>query len=61
MSKEIEFPLYVNGSQIPENLQATNFPTTFIIDKNKHIVYKWIGAYDWNNEEVIQLLEQLAK
>ncbi len=59
VDKEISFPLYTKGSAIPDNLKATTFPTTFIIDKNKHIVYKWVGAYDWNDDEVKELLNKL--
>jgi thiol-disulfide isomerase/thioredoxin len=61
LSKEIDFPLYVNGSQIPQNLYATTFPTTFIIDKHKHIVHKWVGAYNWNDMEIKELLRTLSE
>lgn len=61
IDKEIGFPLYTNGSAVPDNLKTSTFPTTFIIDVNKHIVHKWVGAYDWNNEEVINLLKKLSK
>ena len=61
IEKKIDFPLYVNGSAIPENLKTKSFPTTFIIDANKHIVHKWIGAYDWNDDEVKSLLKNLSK
>jgi thiol-disulfide isomerase/thioredoxin len=60
LAKEIDFSLYVNGSQVPKKLHSTTFPTTFIIDVNKHIVHKWVGAYNWNNDEVKALLNSLA-
>lgn len=59
--KGITFPLYTNGSITPQNLYSTVFPTTFIIDKNKVIVYKWEGAYNWDNDKIIALLEKLAQ
>lgn len=61
ITKGIEFPLYVNGNVIPDNLKSKVFPTTFIIDKNKHIVHKWEGAYDWNNDDMKTLLNKLSK
>lgn len=60
VEKEISFPLYTNGSAVPDNLKTSTFPTTYIIDVNKHIVHKWIGAYDWNNDEVKTLLKKIS-
>jgi peroxiredoxin len=59
-AKGIDFPLYVNGSDVPENLKFKAYPTTFIIDKNKQIVYKWEGAFDWDSKEVINKLIELS-
>lgn len=59
--EDFPFTLYVNGSYIPDNLRATVFPTTFIIDKNKTIVYKWQGAFNWNDEKIETLLNKLSQ
>ncbi len=56
-----DFPVYGNASGIPKNLGFEVFPTTYIIDKNKQIVYKFEGAYDWDSEEVHQMLDELVK
>jgi len=56
----IDFPLYINGSEIPENLRSNVYPTTFIIDKNKQIVYKWEGAYDWDTKVIVDKLIELT-
>lgn len=54
-----DFTLYVNASSIPKNLDFEVYPTTYIIDKNKQIRYKFEEAYDWDSEEVHELLDQL--
>ena len=59
-SKKITFPLYINGSAIPDNLGTEVYPTTFIIDKNKRIIYKWEGAYNWDNDQVYNKLKELV-
>lgn len=59
IDEEWDFPVYINGSSIPENLSFKVFPTTFIIDKNKQIRYKFEGAYDWDVEEVYEMLDEL--
>ncbi len=43
----------------PKELFANSFPTTFIVDKNKNIVLKSIGAHDWNSKNIHQTLNQL--
>ncbi|MCT4582187.1 MAG: TlpA family protein disulfide reductase [Flavobacteriales bacterium] len=50
---------YNAKGSIPKELFANSFPTTFIIDKNKNIVLKSIGAHDWNSENIHQTLNQL--
>jgi thiol-disulfide isomerase/thioredoxin len=60
-SEGIEIPLYVNGSVMPNNIKSKVFPTTFIVDKNKKIVYKWEGAYNWNDDKIYNLMLGLSK
>lgn len=57
--EEWSFTLYVNASNIPANLEFEVYPTTYIIDKNKQIRYKFEGAYNWDSEDVYKLLDQL--
>lgn len=61
LSEGIDIPLYVNGSVIPKNLYSQVFPTTFIVDKNKKIIYKWEGAYNWNDDKIYDLMLKLSK
>ncbi len=60
-SKDINFPLYINGSIIPGNLVSNAYPTTFIIDQHKHIVHKWVGAYNWDEPTIEKLLKELSE
>jgi thiol-disulfide isomerase/thioredoxin len=57
--EEWDFPVYVNGSYLPENLGVEVFPTTYIIDGNKQIQFKFEGAYDWDTEEVHEMLDKM--
>lgn len=56
-----DFTVYQNGSQIPENLGFEVYPTTYIIDKNKQIRYKFEGAYNWDSDDVHQMLDKLIQ
>ncbi len=59
--KGYSFPFYTQSSAIPKELATRSFPTTFIVDKDKKIVLKSVGAHDWNTKPVHQILESLIK
>lgn len=52
-------PVYMIAQPLPQNLDFSVFPTTFIIGKNGEILKKDQGAADWNDESVHQFLEKL--
>lgn len=54
-----DFTVYLNASKIPENLSFSVYPTTYVIDRNKQIRYKFEGAYNWNSDDVHQLLDMI--
>ena len=55
----LQAPVYRSDSTPPNQLYCTEYPTTFIINKDKAIVWKVAGASDWNAPEVHQLMEDL--
>lgn len=55
-----EFEVYVNGNNMPSSLNFEMFPTTFIINQNKQVVNKFEGAFDWDTDEVYNMLDQLV-
>jgi len=57
--KGIDFPLYKPAFEAPVNLRTKSFPTTFIIDKEKSVVMKSMGAHDWNAKNVHDYLRKL--
>lgn len=46
---------YIHNENLPLILSGTSVPRTYII-KDKKILYKFEGSKDWNNQEVINLL-----
>ena len=56
-----QIPVYYMQSNPPASLQSGSIPTTFIIDKQGHIVVKKTGAADWNSGQVHKILDKLAR
>ena len=54
-------PVYYMQTNPPEKLQSSSIPTTFVIDKQGHIVVKKTGAADWNSGQVHKILDKLVK
>lgn len=57
--KEYNTTFYNSKGAIPKELFANSYPTTFIIDQNKNIVLKSVGAHDWNSENIHTILNEL--
>ncbi len=55
-----DIPVYYMQSNPPALLQSSSIPTTFIIDKEGHIVVKKTGAADWNSGQVHDILDKLV-
>lgn len=52
-------PVYMIDVPLPEKLEFSVFPTTFIIDKNGAILKKDQGAANWNADEVHNFIKNL--
>jgi len=57
----VTFPCYNSSDRPPTNLYTSTYPSTFIINGDKEIVFKAIGAYDWDDEDIHTLLDDLIK
>jgi len=54
--------VFYNASGVtPKALITGSYPTTYIIDSNKKIILKSVGAHNWNSEEIHKILDQLIK
>ncbi len=61
LDKNYQTLFYNATSATPKSLTTNSYPTTYIIDVNKKIVLKSVGAHNWNSEEVHKLLDQLIE
>ncbi len=57
-SYQTEF--YTSDYGLPKELETQSYPTTFIIDKDKRIILKSVGAHNWNSENIHKILNQLT-
>ena len=53
------FPVYQLKTALPEALEHTSIPTTYIIDQKGNIVVRKVGAADWNSKRTNKLLAEL--
>ena len=53
----LDVPLYAAEGGIPGVFFAETRPTAFILSCDGKIVYKHVGAADWNDESVVEFLE----
>ena len=52
-------PTYIPRTQIPEKIDTSSLPTTYVIDKTGRIVITHTGAADWNSSKVKKIIEEL--
>jgi thiol-disulfide isomerase/thioredoxin len=57
---QITLPVYRYSSNIPNVLKAEYIPRTYIIDRYGKIVYKKIGQFKWNTQDMKEFLRFLA-
>lgn len=57
---KLTLPVYL-ATNIPEGLEVSAIPTTFIVDQNSKIVFKHVGTADWNTPEAVAFLKSLKK
>lgn len=54
-------PVYFQRSTLPPSFRVNSIPTTFLIDKQGHIITEKKGAANWNSESFKRELDQLLK
>jgi peroxiredoxin len=55
------FPVAVLDGALPALYRTQGIPATFILDKEGNIARKQVGAADWDDDSVRELLKDLAK
>jgi thiol-disulfide isomerase/thioredoxin len=58
--KEFTFPVYVLDGELPEQLQVSSIPTTFIISKDGKIKSKKVGTARYDSDKFKKFLNELA-
>lgn len=54
--------VFYNAKQgTPSELFSASYPTTYILDHNKQIILKSVGAHDWNAKNVHDVLDKLIE
>ena len=53
------FPVYLRGEDLPEVFVSAGLPTTFIADRDGTIVFRHIGAAQWDHESTVSFLRAL--
>lgn len=56
---EYNFPVYQTMGPIPEGLNSSSLPTTYVINKQGKIVIEEVGAHDWNSESLRSKLDAM--
>ena len=46
-------------SKLPQQIEYSTIPTTYVLDKEGKIALSEYGAVNWNSNEVRNLLDQL--
>ncbi|MGV3508550.1 MAG: TlpA family protein disulfide reductase, partial [Sphingobacteriaceae bacterium] len=59
--KKYTFDVYAPASTIPETLFSGTIPTTVIINKEGKIVFQHEGMADYDSEEMVKFINDLAK
>lgn len=57
---QYSLPVHNLVGKIPADLADGTIPTTFVVDKSGHIVYKHVGSADYSNPKMLAYLNQLA-
>ena len=56
------FPILFDetAAAVPSFYRTGSIPTSFLIDTKGRVVARLIGAYEWDSDEIVQLLRELA-
>ncbi len=55
----LRLPVYLADNDIPEDLRPEIVPRTFILDRNGSVVYRDVGAANWDDENARKFLRGL--
>ena len=55
------FPTYNPASRIPNEINSSSLPATFILDKNGRVALEEFGAADWNSASIRKVLDGLLQ
>jgi len=58
-SNHFNIPLYKLIQEVPESIYSGTLPTTIVIDKNGHIVWRHEGMADYNTSDFMEQLKHL--
>ncbi len=59
--KQYSFPVFAPSGNLPQQLQVSTIPTTFIISPDGKIASKKVGAANYDNDKFRAFLEDLSK
>lgn len=59
MLKLVHLPFYHLNSTMPEQFSGTAIPRTYIINKKGELLVREVGASNWQDETVVQLIDSL--
>ena len=58
----LTFPIVLDKqSTVTSNYPIIGLPTSFIIDKQGHMVFQTVGGREWNDREVREILQTLMQ
>jgi len=60
-ANKFDFPTYKITSRLPEQINTTTLPASFILDKEGKVVLEEFGPADWNTANVRIILDDLLK
>ena len=56
-----DLPLYANASDTPAPFAGPGIPSTFIVDRQGRIVFRHVGAVEWNTPAAVHFLTDLLE
>ncbi len=56
-----QIPVYRIRQKMPESIETSSLPTTYVISKDGEIIMDETGAAKWDSERVIELMDTLLK
>jgi thiol-disulfide isomerase/thioredoxin len=57
----MRLPVYLADKGTPEDLKATAVPTTIILDRSGNVVYRNVGAMNWDDDNARKFIPDLEK